>query len=189
MTPDMKLFGGLATAQIMPGIERGCSRTSESALGLITQWRVKEIPAEFESKKGFLWRSYRSSSEWYHAPVHCSVAEYTDSFLTCMNVVKTLTFYVVATWGSSGKLTQEKICRALSKEPLSASVISSISANLNSGVIHGLYEKNGTGKLATYRLASEFQRSSQMKYFSSAPSLRAMESVKKRVRLGLVSEA
>ena len=182
------LFGGLARMQTLQAIESGCLTTSENASVLITKWQTNPIPAELDSESGFLWQTTRSPFGWHHHPVVFSPDEYNGSFIWYSNLVKKLIFYFVATWGQHGKLSQEKLCRACSQRNLSNSLVSSISANLNSGVAQGLYKKVGTGKEATYSLAEDFRSSKQLRQIRLIPSPNAVARVRARVRGNVARE-
>jgi len=178
----MTLFGGLARVQTLKAIESGCLTTSANASVLITRWQANPIPAEIDSESGFLWQTTHSTFGWHHRPVVFSAEEYNGSFIWQSNLVKKLIFYFVATWGQQGKLSQEKLCRAFSQRNLSNSLVSSISANLNSGVAQGLYKKIGTGKEATYSLAGDFRSSKQLRHIRHIPNSSAIALVRARVR-------
>jgi len=100
--------------------------------------------------------------------------EYSGSFLWQYNFIKKFVFYFVATWGGNGKFSQEKLCHAFTPLALSNSLLSSVSANLNSGVAQGLYQKSGAGKDARYSLAKEFRLSKQLRQIRFVPSQTAI---------------
>lgn len=185
MTTEMQamtLFGGLAKMLTLKAIESGCLKTSENASVLITSWQANPTPAEDNSESAFLWRTSHSSFGWHSRPVNFSSREYSDSFVRQSNLVKNLVFYFIATWGDHGKLSQERICHAISPRPLSNSLISSISANLNSGVNQGFYTKSGAGKTATYSLTPTFHLSKQLKQIHFTPCQDAIIKVRSRAR-------
>lgn len=181
-TQATTLFGGLAKTQTLKAIESGCSITSGSASVLITRLQANPIQAENSTERALFWRVTHSRFEQVDKPIRFSSDEYPDSFLWQFNSIKNLMFYFIATWGSNGKLSQERLCKAISSTPLSNSLISSISANLNSGVNEGLYEKNGRGKSATYSLAPGFRHSKQIRFIRFIPSPNAIDRVKTRMR-------
>ena len=181
-TRDTMLFGGLATMRTQRAIESGCLKTSENASALITRWQANPIPAEIDSETSFLWQSSYSSFGWHYRPIRFSSGEYSGSFIWQYNYVKKLVFFFISTWGGGKGLSQEKLCRAVSSNDLSNSLISSISANLNSGVGQGLYVKSGTGKSATYSLAHGFRESRQLKQIGFVPSQNAITCVRARTK-------
>lgn len=105
--------------------------------------------------------------------------EFTESWIWNHNLMKSLVFLSINTWGS---LRQQKVFDSLGLKNPCSSIKSSISSNLDAGRRKGLYRKEGKGKEAKFSLTYNFLESSQVKQISFIPSENAIKIAKQRAK-------
>lgn len=93
------------------------------------------------------------------------------------DLIKELIFLSICTWKN---LEQQKVLASIGGQASNASILSSVSSNLEAGKRRSFYQKTGQRKEAKFSLSADFRKSSQIKQMRFIPNEQAIEIVRKR---------
>lgn len=140
---------------------------------------IEYAPKTINEKTSFVWSKVRIGGVLQRYPRSFSSTEFMESYLWHTDAIKNLVFLSIATWK---ELSQEKIVSSLGINVPNASVMSSISSNLEAGKRGGLYCKTGSKKLASFSLSSDYFKSKQMARIHLEPNPQAIHIAKVRAK-------
>ncbi len=176
---ELMLFGGLAKVRTQKPTDSGYMIIMENATRLIGMKYIEYVPKTINEKRSFVWNKVRIGGVLQSYPRAFSSTEFMDSYIWHKDVIKNLIFLSIATWN---KLTQERVVSSLGANTDNASVMSSISSNLEAGKRGGFYRKFGSKKLASFSLTSDYLKSKQMARVHFEPSPQAIRIAKIRAK-------
>lgn len=137
-------------------------------------------PKTWDKSASYFWKNYCFEESFTQYPLRFTRNEFQNSFMWGTDFIKNIVFLGIFTWD---KLSQDKVLASTSKHSKPhASLLSSISSNLDAGRRLGLYEKTGQKASATYSLTVGYDKSKVMKYIKFVPSLSAIKIVKERAK-------